>query len=220
VLCLENLWRWRLANDTDPQTFDRFWRQLFRWMGNVGRQQVRIDITAQDLRPGQDIQIVLQRQVDAQSILGANRWFLVQVEDPEKHVLLNESVDLVDRQQADFRFHPDRAGSYTLSVRDSEKSLVAARVVEIRDTDGELEHTARSIETLRQWAAVSDGVAFKAEECPQAADLVAQIRNKVEQQARRTQATPRRVGLNAWTFTLLLSCLTTEWFLRKRWALI
>jgi len=220
VLCLENLWRWRLAKDSDPQTFDRFWRQLFRWMGNVGRQQVRIDITAQDLRPGQDIEVSLQRQIEPQSILGPNRRFLVQVENSDKHVIQSESVDLADSQQTGFRFHPDRAGSYTLNVRDSEKSLVAARVLEIRDTDVELEHTARSLETLNQWAAVSDGLAFKAEECPQAADLVAQIRKKVQQQVSRIQDTPRRVGLNPWTFTLLLSCLTTEWFLRKRWALI
>ncbi|HSU52685.1 MAG TPA: hypothetical protein VLT36_01350, partial [Candidatus Dormibacteraeota bacterium] len=220
VLCLESFWRWRLAKDSDPQTFDRFWRQLFRWLGNEGRQHVSIDITAQDLRPGQDIQFVLQRQVDAQSMLGADRRFLVQVEDSDQRVMQSESVDLADTQAADFHFHPNRAGLYTVNVRDSEKSVVAARVVEIRDTDVELDHTARSLETLNQWAAVSDGLAFKAEECPQAADLVAQIRKKVEQQARRSQDTPRRVGLNAWTFTLVLSCLSTEWFLRKRWALI
>lgn len=220
VLCLENFWRWRLAKDSDPQTFDRFWRQLFRWLGNAGRQQVSIDITAQDLRPEQDIQIVLQRQLDAQSMLGANRRFLFQIEDSDKHVIQSESVELANEPQADFRFHPNRAGSYTLNVRDSEKSLVATRVVEIGDVDVELQHTARSIETLNRWAAISDGLAFKAEECPQAVDLVAQIRKKVEQQVSRPHDTPRRVGLNAWTFTLLLGCLSAEWFLRKRWGLI
>jgi uncharacterized membrane protein len=220
VLCLENVWRWRLAKDSDPQTFDRFWRQLFRWLGNAGRQQVRIDVVAQDLRPRQDIQIVLQRQADPQSMFSTNRQFLVQVEDSDKHVTQSDSVELTDSQQADFRFHPDRAGLYTLNVRDSQKSLVAARPIEIRDTDVELEHTARSVETLGQWAAVSDGLAFKVEECPQAADLVARIQKKVEQQVGRTQNTRQSVGLNAWTFTLILGCLTIEWLLRKRWALM
>ena len=220
VLCLENLWRWRLAKDSDPQTFDRFWRQLFRWMGNVGRQQVSIDVIAQDLRPRQEIQVVLQRQANPQTTLSTNRQFLVQVEDSDKHVIQSDSVELVDSRQADFRFHPDRAGLYTLNVRDSQKSLVAARPIEIRDTDVELEHTARSIETLGQWAAVSDGLAFKVEECPQAADLVAQIKKKVEQQVKRTQNARQPVGLNAWTFTVILGCLTVEWLLRKRWALM
>jgi hypothetical protein len=220
VLCLENLWRWRLAKDSDPQTFDRFWRQLFRWLGNVERQQVRIDVVAQDLRPRQDIQIALQRQADPQSMFSTNRQFLVQVEDPDKHVIQSDSVELADSQQADFRFHPDRAGLYTLNVRDSGKSLVAARPIEIRETDVELEHTARSIETLGRWASVSDGLAFKVEECPQAADLVAQIQKKVEQQVSRSQNTRQSVGLNAWTFTVILGCLTVEWLLRKRWALM
>jgi hypothetical protein len=220
VLCLENLWRWRLAKDSDPQTFDRFWRQLFRWMGNVGRQQIRINVIAQDLRPQQDIQVVLQRQADSASTFSMNHRFLVQVEDSDKHVIQSDSVELTDSQQADFHFHPDRAGLYTLNVRDSEKSLLAGRAIAIRDTDVELEHTARSIETLGQWAAVSDGLAFKAEECPQAADLVAQIQKKVEQQVSRTQNTRQSVGLNAWTFAIILSCLTVEWLLRKRWALM
>jgi len=39
---VQNFWRWRLAKDSEPQQFDRFWRQLFRLTedglarGNVG----------------------------------------------------------------------------------------------------------------------------------------------------------------------------------------
>jgi len=47
-----------------------------------------------------------------------------------------------------------------------------------------------------------------------------QIQKKVEQQVNRTQSTRESVGLNAWTFTVILGCLTVEWLLRKRWALM
>src|SRR5262249_18552230 len=39
ALCVQNFWRWRLAKDSDPQNFDRFWRQLFRWLGEIGREE-------------------------------------------------------------------------------------------------------------------------------------------------------------------------------------
>jgi metal-sulfur cluster biosynthetic enzyme len=74
------------------------------------------------------------------------------------------------------------------------------------------------METLSRWAAVSDGLVFKAEECPKATDLVGQIRTKVEQ-LRVSQKTPQQVGVNAWTLSMVLSCLTAEWLLRKRWLL-
>ena len=40
VICVQNFWRWRLAKDADPQHFDRFWRQLFRFLSEPSRQEV------------------------------------------------------------------------------------------------------------------------------------------------------------------------------------
>ena len=42
VVCIQNFWRWRLAKDSDPQQFDRFWRQLFRFLSEAGRQDVPV----------------------------------------------------------------------------------------------------------------------------------------------------------------------------------
>jgi len=41
VICIQNFWRWRLARDSEPKQFDRFWRQLFRFLSEAGRQDVR-----------------------------------------------------------------------------------------------------------------------------------------------------------------------------------
>lgn len=113
---------------------------------------------------------------------------------------------------------PKKPDCYTLKVLDPAKQVVAERPIEIRATDVELEQTARNMETLRQWAGITDGLAFKIEECPKAADLVAQINAKVEQ-VRQTRQTVRTAGLNGWTLSLILGCLSLEWVLRKRWEL-
>jgi hypothetical protein len=83
----------------------------------------------------------------------------------------------------------------------------------------EFQNTARNMETLRQWATVSDGLAFKVEDCPAAADLVAQIKAKIEEVRRGKQAR-HSIGLNGWVLSLILGALAGEWLLRKKWELV
>jgi hypothetical protein len=75
------------------------------------------------------------------------------------------------------------------------------------------------METLRQWAAISDGLAMKAEDCRDAGDLVGRIKERIEQ-VRQGIQTRRPIGANAWVLAMVLGCLGGEWALRKRWGLI
>ena len=219
VLCIQNFWRWRLAKESNPQQFDRFWRQLFRWLGDVGRPEVNIRFADQELQPQSDVNVSLERQPNPQNILDTNCQFVVQVENSQKHLLKEESVELRPSQPIDFRFSAQNSDIYAIKVLSPAKALVASRTIEVRDTDVELQQTGRDMETLRQWASVTDGLAFKAEDCPKATDLVAQIKNKV-QQVRQTEQVARPAGLNWWTLGAVLCCLSGEWLLRKRWELI
>ena len=216
VLTIQNFWRWRLARDSDPQQFDRFWRQLFRFLSEVGRQDVAIHLADQDLHPEMDVQVVLEKQPNPKNITDTNRKFFVRVEGGQK-LLQEQAVELEPLHPVDFKFRAEKAGVYTVTVTDTARVPLSSRPIEIRDINVEFQVTARNMETLRQWAAASDGLAFKVEECPAAADLVAQIRAKVEEVRRgRQQRWP--FGVNGWTMLLVLGCLGTEWVLRKRWA--
>ena len=84
---------------------------------------------------------------------------------------------------------------------------LATRPIEIRDVNIEFQKTARNMETLRQWASVSEGLAFKVEECPAAADLVAQIKAKIEE-VRHGKQMRQIFGVNGWT---MLSGLGLAW---------
>ena len=218
VLCLQNFWRWRLAKDTEPEQFDRFWRQLFRWLSDVNRPRVSISFADQELRPQTDVRVLLQRQADPHAAVGTNGQFLAQVLDGQKNLIQKTSVELSGSDPVELQFHAPRPGVYTVNVSDGASTAVASRSIEVRERDLELEQTARNMEILSQWAALSEGMVFKLEECPSAADLVTQITAKV-QKTRRQEQTRHPIGLNAWTMALVLGCLTAEWLLRKHWAL-
>ena len=81
VLCIQNFWRWRLAKDSDPRQFDRFWRQLFRFLSEVGRHEVSIHVADQELRPQMDVHVVLERQPNPKNVTETVRKFFARVED-------------------------------------------------------------------------------------------------------------------------------------------
>jgi uncharacterized membrane protein len=218
VVCIQNFWRWRLARDSEPQQFDRFWRQLFRFLSEVGRQDVAIHLADQELHPQMDVQVVLEKQPNPKNVTDPNRRFFVRVEDGQRKVLYDEVVELETGRPVDFRFRAEQADIYTVTVSDAMRVPIATRPLEIRDINVEFQDTARNMETLQQWAAISDGLAMKVEDCRDAADLVTQIKAKIEQ-VRHGKQTRRPVGVNGWLLTLVLGCLSGEWLLRKRWGL-
>jgi hypothetical protein len=207
-----------LAKDTDPQQFDRFWRQLFRFLSEAGRQDVTIHLADQELHPQMDVKLILEKQPNPKNLADTNRKFLVRVEDGKKNLVQEEAVELEPLHPVDFKFHVEQADVYNVAVTDGLKVPVSNRTIEIRDQNVEFQNTSRSMETLRQWAAVSEGLAFKVEECPAASDLVAQIKAKVEE-VRHGKQMRRAVGVNGWVLLLVLGGLGGEWVLRKKWGL-
>ncbi len=218
VVCIQNFWRWRLAKDAEPLQFDRFWRQLFRFLSEVGRQDVSIHLADQELHPQMDVQVVLEKQPNPKNITDPSRKFFARVEDGQKKLLHEETVELEAGRPVDFRFHADKADIYTVTVSDAMKVPIATRPIEIRDVNVEFQDTARNMETLQQWASISDGLAVKVEDCRNAAELVAQIKAKIEQ-VRHGKPMRRPVGVNGWLLALVVGCLGGEWLLRKRWGL-
>jgi len=218
VICIQNFWRWRLAKESDPKQFDRFWRQLFRFLGDSGRQDVAIHLADQDLHPDMDVQMVLEKQPNPKDLTDTTHKFVVRVENGQKKQLLEQTVELPPARPVDLSFHADKAGTYSVSVQDMNKQPIATRTVEIRDLNMEFQNTGRNMEILRQWASLSDGLALKVEDCPDASEMVSQIKAKVEQ-VRHGKPTRRPVGANGWMLSFVLACLGAEWLLRKQWNL-
>ncbi len=218
ILTVQNFWLWRLAKDSEPQEFDRFWRQLFRFLAESSRQDVAIHIADQELRPDVDIRLVLEKEPSPKDVTTSKAKFTARVEDAQKKILAEQTLELPTGRPVDFSFHPKNAGLYTVSILNELKQPVATRSIEIRELNVELQNSARNMENLQQWASLSDGLALRAEDCRDGAELLAQLKPKLEQ-ARQSPKVRAPIGVNGWTFAFLLGCLSLEWGLRKRFGM-
>jgi hypothetical protein len=180
---------------------------------------VAIHLADQDLAPQRDIKVVLERQPNPRNVTDVARKFLVKVENCNRLVLREERLELAALHPVELKFRAEKPDIYTVTVSDAYKMPLTSRPIEIRDSNVELMQTARDMETLRQWAAISDGLAMKAEDCRDAGDLVGRIKERIEQ-VRQGIQTRRPIGANAWVLAMVLGCLGGEWALRKRWGLI
>jgi hypothetical protein len=218
VCCVQNFWRWRLAREADTRQFDRFWRQFFRFLGESSRQEISLALADQDIRIGSELEVVVERQPAPQSTSELPTQHRVRVEDPNRKIVLDETVELAPRRPISLKFPTAAAGNYTVTALDAAGVVVAARSVEVRDVNVELMLTARNMELLRQWATVSGGNAIKAEDCQDAGALVDSAVRSAES-IRRRQSVRRPLGANGWVLTALLAGLGIEWALRRRWQL-
>lgn len=221
VICIDNFWRWRLAKDTNIAQFDRFWQQLFRYLGQAGRQDVTLSFTDEDLRLKSDVHMVVERQANSESASQATpppAEYRVVVHDPAGQIIFDQKCELVPKRSVELAFHTEKEGVYIASVLDSSGAELATRPVELRTGRVELEKTARDMENLRQWAGLTGGTALRLEDCENGDGIVDAIRHAVEK-----AGTPRRAmtpaALNPWVLFALLLCLGTEWILRRKWGL-
>jgi hypothetical protein len=179
---------------------------------------VAIRLADQNLQPQTDIHLSLEKQPNPKNATESNHKFVVRVEDDQKKQVMEQALELPPGRAVNASFHAEKAGIYTVTVKDMAKQAVASRTIEIRDINVEFQNTGRDMETLRQWASLTDGLAFKVEECDDASGMIEQIRNKVEQ-IRQGKPMRKPVGVNGWMMALVLGCLGTEWVLRKKWGL-
>lgn len=221
VICVQNFWRWRLAKDADPSLFDRFWQQLFRFLGQSGRQEVSIQFLDQELRTQSDIRALVERRPHPESgaapVTPGGEEYTLRVRGPSGKFVLEEKVSLVPLRPVPIRFRAREEGIYTVEAADRRGVTLASQPVEIRDVDRELERTARDMENLRQWAGISGGLAVPAEECADPGQLVARLKKQVERAPARARRQP--VGMNGWGLAWVLAWLCGEWALRRRWEL-
>jgi hypothetical protein len=213
---VQNLWRWRLARDGDPQTFDRFWRQLFRHLGQAGRQEFQVQIQDEELRPHSEVRALVER-LPRPEASAAEEAVTLRVRSPQGKVSFEQEVRVAPQRPAEVRFRVEEEGVYTMTVEDARGVPRTTQPLEVREVDREMEHTGRDLENLRQWAGLSRGTALREEEAGEAGALAGRVQAAVEEAAQRVRHVP--VGVNAPVFCLVLAALCVEWALRRQWGL-
>ncbi|MCO6454572.1 MAG: hypothetical protein J5I93_04570 [Pirellulaceae bacterium] len=218
VLCLQNFWRWRLAKEVDTAQFDRFWRQLLRFLSEGSRDTLWLAIPNQPLEPDRDLRVELELRPDPEAKTAGTAGFALQVLDPQQREVSRQNIQLRSGQTSELTFRTTEAGLHQLNVLDANQVVRASRSVEIRRVPYEFINTSRDIENLRQWARLSGGMATKVEDCLDASQLVDRLSESLEQlHQQRPRSLPAAV--NGWVLLCVLAGVCGEWFLRKRWGL-
>ena len=224
VLGVENFWRWRLGKESEPLQFDRFWRQLFRYLGENTRETILIDFTDQTLSLPATIQATVERQARATdhttsaAPAAKSALYRLEVRGPMPEPVYQVDLPLEPGAPVPVSFRADKPGAYRITVTDPHGVTAAERGLELRDDEVEMLRTGRDLENLKQWASLTGGVALPAESPGDVDDLVRLIRRSLDQAAQAKEVR-LPVGLNGWVLGAVLSLLATEWTLRKRWNL-
>jgi len=216
AILVPNLWRWRLARDSDPSQFDRFWRQLLRYLGGGDPRAVDMQFVDPWLSPDTDLRVVLNRRKSPKETEGAVETVRFVVADSAANVISEQPVELAADRPAEIVFRVSSDGLFTLRVQDAQRIEVGSRTVDIRKTDREFARTGRDLEHLRQWARLSRGEAIAIEECDDVGALVEAARGRAaDAYVRRPVQKP--AGVDPWTMAALVAVLAAEWTLRRRW---
>jgi hypothetical protein len=216
VVGVQNFWRWRLARDADPQTFDRFWRQLFRHLGQSGRQEFQVTVQDEELRPHSEVRALVERQPRPEAT-DQEEAVTLRVRSPHGQLSFEQQARVAPQRPAEVRFRVEDEGVYTLTVEDARGVPRTTQPLEVRDVDREMEHTGRDLENLRQWAGLSRGAALREEDAGSGSALAERIQATVEEASRRVRHVP--VGVNAPMLCAILGALCGEWALRRKWGL-
>lgn len=224
AICVPNLWRWRLDQDSDPRHYDRFWQQFFRFLGGGNQDPVLIHLADQELTVDRQLTAVLEMRAgdvaagsdgNAGSTRSARRLEF-QVATLEDEVLSRRSVGLSAGGMAEVPFRIQQPGTYQLRVVDEGGELQGTRVVDLKQIDLEMASPGRNLSALRQWAGISGGMALAAEDCREPRELIEFIQG--ESSVDRPPATRREpLGIHWLTLLLLLGLLAADWSLRKHW---
>jgi hypothetical protein len=217
VIAVQNFWRWRLARGDDPAHFDRFWRQLFHYLGQAGGDAFDIEFAAEGLHVHSDVRAQVERRPRPEGGSKASGPVTLTVRGPDQAVLVTQKAAVEPLHPVEVRFRAEAPGIYTLSVDGAGGDHLASQPVEILDADREMERTGRDMEVLKQWATASGGLALTAEEAqgdPRA--LARSVRAKV---VAARSGRPRPVGLTAPVLGSVLALLGGGWWLRRAWNL-
>jgi uncharacterized membrane protein len=210
----EAFWRWRMMLPSADQSYDRFWRQAARWLGQGAPDAVSLQ-TPVAAAPG-EVPVLIDAR-DASFAAARDAVIDVRVTGP------GGRVDTV-RAQPD----PSRPGRYKAIVQAPQAGVYrvaadaragastlgsAISAVLVGGVDPEMTDPRLNEETLSRVARASGGQMLTAGD---EATLVDRLRAGVPAAALAVRRDPWHTG---WSFAVIAVLLAGEWLLRRRWGL-
>ena len=210
-------WRWRMHTPHEDDSYERFWRQVAKWLTTAPKEHIELDIakTAYSLKEPVIIEVTA---TDPQFELTNNaklRAIIVDETGKRKELKLEQVLGKDGLYTA--RFIPNRYGEYTVTATgtlDGKNLGEQQSLFEAKTSYAEFSNAELNASFLQTLAEGSGGEYYGIEE---AAQLVNQI-PLVE------SATSKITDVDIWDMPLIFGAVTAllglEWFLRKRGGLV
>ncbi len=214
----DSTWRWWMHGFQSAHK--RFWRQIVLWLArkdqeNQGSVWVRLDNTR--FFPGNRVEFTAGAQ-SPQSEPITDAEFKVEIVKPGDKRAAVVMVGKDDHVTGSFR-DTQQPGDYTIEVSASRKGelLGTARAqFTVAEQDLELDNASSDPDAMKAVARASDGDVVRAEMLPNWLDELMKKTDylEVKQETKKTL-------WDTWNFFFaVLTILTVEWYLRKRWGLV
>jgi uncharacterized membrane protein len=214
VFAGEASWRWRMMLPADDHSYERFWRQSIRWLGQNAPRPVQITSPAASA-PG-DLSIRVTAR-DAAFVAQHDATVGVQLVSPDGRTV-----------GARVRAREDGYGNYGATItapqaglyrvvatahRNAQDLGTATGALLVGGVDDELTDPRLNTGTLSRIARASHGAVITPREIPA---ILARLRA-----AAPTVVRLEREDLwnRPWSFAMLAAFLSTEWLARRRWGL-
>lgn len=208
----EAAWRWRMLMPAGDTSYDTFWRQAVRWLSGASPRPVDVQVP-RDALAGESADVTVRvRNASFEPAPGAE--VTVTVDGPAG--FRETAVPAVrDTGVHSAAFTPPHDGIYRVTARASVpggRVETATMAMLVGGVDVELSEPWRHDATLVRIADDTGGALVPEGDL---AGLAARIRSA----AGELETREIHLWHSPWVFVLLLSFLSAEWGLRRRWLL-
>ncbi len=210
-------WRWRMHMPREDDSYERFWRQVAKWLTTAPKEHIKLDIakTAYTLKEPVVIEVTA---TDPQFELTNNaklRAVVVDETGKRKELKLEQVLGKDGFYTA--RFIPNRYGEYTVTATgtlDGENLGEQQSLFEVKTSYAEFSDAELNVALLKTLAEGSGGEYYRPEEASQLANRIPLVES----------ATSKITDVDIWDMPLIFGAVIVllgfEWFLRKRGGLV
>ena len=210
-------WRWRMHMPHEDDSYERFWRQVAKWLTTAPKEHIKLDIakTAYSLKEPVIIEVTATDPQFEPTNNAKLRAVVVDETGKRKEMKLEQVLGKDGFYTA--RFIPNRYGEYTITAigtLDGENLGEQQSLFEVKTSYAEFSNAELNAALLKTLAEGSGGEYYGTEEASQLVNRIPLVES----------ATSKITDIDVWDIPLIfgavIALLGFEWFLRKRGGLV
>ncbi|MFH1074669.1 MAG: hypothetical protein V1752_06235 [Candidatus Firestonebacteria bacterium] len=215
AITVDKMGSWRLKVDAADKSYEKFWRQLVRWLTTERLEKVTIKLDRSFYAVKETVKIdaaVLERFLQ-----NKDTYVEANIVDPAGKLLrIKLDYSLEGNWTYEGKFIPVLKGGYRIKIvaKHPGKNMESKEIYfDVRDTSLEFSNVTLNEAGLRQLASISNGKYYKP------GDIVAAIEKDLKKVVVKIQV-DTDLWDSPWILLLIIALFTAEWIVRKSRGLI